>query len=393
MSRKICVVTGTRADYGLLRWVMQGISDSNDLELQVVATGMHVSPEFGYTYSCIEKDGFSIDKKIEMLLSSDSPSGMTKSMGLGLIGFADAMKELKPDVVLLLGDRFEIFAAAAAALLANIPIAHLHGGESTEGAADEAMRHSVTKMAFLHFVANEDYRRRVIQLGEDPARVFLVGGLGIDNIQKLQLLDRTALERELDFELGDKSLLVTFHPATLDGLSADAQIEGLLTALDTLNDTHLVFTLPNADAGSRVLMDRIKQFVAGHANSRAYTSLGQLLYLSCLVHVDGVVGNSSSGIIEAPSFRKGTINIGDRQAGRIKAGSVIDCDCDADSIVEALRCLYSPAFQASLKSVINPYGDGGASDKIVEILQSFPLGATIKKSFYDLTPSITSPVK
>jgi GDP/UDP-N,N'-diacetylbacillosamine 2-epimerase (hydrolysing) len=393
MSRKICVVTGTRADYGLLRWVMQGISEATDLELQVVATGMHLSPEFGYTYRCIEDDGFIIDQKIEILLSSDSPSGMTKSMGLGLIGFADAITELKPDLVLLLGDRFEIFAAAAAALLANIPIAHLHGGESTEGAADEAMRHSVTKMAYLHFVANEDYQRRVIQLGEDPARVFLVGGLGIDNVQKLQLLERNALERELDFDLGKKSLLVTFHPATLDGNSSDAQIDGLLGALDTLNDTQLVFTLPNADAGSRAMIDRIRQFVAGHANSRAYTSLGQLLYLSCLLHVDGVVGNSSSGIIEAPSFRKGTINIGDRQAGRIKAGSVIDCECDLKSIVEALRRLYSPVFQESLKTVVNPYGDGGASDKIVKTLQSFPLNSTIKKSFYDLAPSRTKTIK
>lgn len=387
MSRKICVVTGTRADYGLLRWVMQGIVDAAGLELQVVATGMHLSPEFGLTYRDIEGDGFRIDSKVEMLLSSDSPAGVTKSMGLGLIGLADALEGLKPDLVLLLGDRFEIFSAAAAALLARIPIAHLHGGESTEGAADEAMRHSVTKMAYLHFVAAEEYRQRVIQLGEDPGRVFLVGGLGIDNIQKLQLLDRPALERALDFELGRKSLLVTFHPATLDAQAAGAQMAGLLDALAEMDDTQLIFTLPNADAGSRSLIGRVRQFVANRANARAYTSLGQLRYLSCLRHVDGVVGNSSSGLIEAPSFCKGTINIGDRQSGRLKAGSVIDCDMDPTSIRAALRRLYSPAFQESLKTVRNPYGDGGASEKIVRILQDFSLESALKKTFYDLAPA------
>lgn len=387
MKRKICVVTGTRADYGLLRWVMQGIVDAQGLELQVVATGMHLSPEFGLTYRDIEGDGFRIDRKVEMLLSSDSPAGMTKSMGLGLIGLADALEGLRPDLVLLLGDRFEIFSAAAAALLARVPIAHLHGGESTEGAADEAMRHSVTKMAYLHFVAAEEYRQRVIQLGEDPSRVFLVGGLGIDNIQKLQLLDRPALERTLGFELGRKSLLVTFHPATLDAQAADAQMAGLLDALAGMDDTQLIFTLPNADAGSRALIDRVRQFVAGHANARAYTSLGQLRYLSCLRHVDGVVGNSSSGLIEAPSLGKGTINIGDRQSGRLKAGSVIDCSVDPASIRAALRQLYSPVFQESLKTVRNPYGEGGASEKIVGILRNFPLESALKKSFYDLAPA------
>ena len=351
---KICVVTGTRADYGLLRWVMQGIGDAQGLELQVVATGMHLSPEFGLTYRDIEGDGFRIDRKVEMLLSSDSPAGMTKSMGLGLIGIADALEGLRPDLVLLLGDRFEIFSAAAAALLARIPIAHLHGGESTEGAADEAIRHSITKMAYLHFVAAEEYRQRVIQLGEDPGRVFLVGGLGIDNIHKLQLLDRPALERALDFELGRKSLLVTFHPATLDAQAADAQMAGLLDALTGMNDTQLIFTLPNADAGSRALIDRVRQFVANRSNARAYTSLGQLRYLSCLRHVDGVVGNSSSGLIEAPSFGKGTVNIGDRQSGRLKANSVIDCDLSSASIAAALRRLYSPVLPDSLKTVRTP---------------------------------------
>ena len=387
MSRKICVVTGTRADYGLLRWVMQGIVDAEGLELQVVATGMHLSPEFGLTYRDIEGDGFRIDRKVDMLLSSDSAAGATKSMGLGLIGLADALEGLKPDLVLLLGDRFEMLSAAAAALLARIPIAHLHGGESTEGSVDEAIRHSVTKMAHLHFVAAEAYRQRVIQLGEDPGRVFLVGGLGIDNIQKLQLLERPALEQALGFELGRKSLIVTFHPATLDAQAVDAQMAGLLDALSGMDDTQLVFTLPNADAGSRALIDRVRQFVANRSNARAYTSLGQLRYLSCLRHVDGVVGNSSSGLIEAPSFGKGTVNIGDRQSGRLKADSVIDCDADSASIAAALRRLYSPVFQESLKTVRNPYGVGGASEKIVRILQDCPLGSTLKKTFYDLAPA------
>jgi GDP/UDP-N,N'-diacetylbacillosamine 2-epimerase (hydrolysing) len=384
MSRTVCVVTGTRADYGLLRWVMEGIRQSPDLHLQVIATGMHLSPEFGLTYREIEKDGFAIDRKVEMLLSSDTPAGVTKSMGLGLIGFGEAIEQLKPDLMLLLGDRFEIFAAAAAAMVARVPLAHLHGGETTEGAIDEAIRHSITKMSHLHFVAAEEYRQRVIQLGESPERVFLVGGLGIDNIKKLELLDRTALEDSLDFKLGPRNLLVTFHPVTLEHATAGAQLAELLAALDTLKDTHLVFTMPNADTDGRVLIDMIEEFVATRPHARAYTSLGQLRYLSCVNQVDGVVGNSSSGLIEVPSFRKGTVNIGDRQRGRLKADSVIDCVPDRESIIEALRTLYSPEFQARLAAVKNPYGEGGASEKVVRVLQEYPLGQVLKKTFYDL---------
>lgn len=384
MSRKICVVTGTRAEYGLLRWVMEGIRDTPGLELQVIITGMHLSPEFGLTYREIEKDGFHIDRKVEMLLSSDTSSALAKSMGLGLIGFGDALQQLQPDLMLVLGDRFEIFSAVAAAMVTRIPVAHLHGGESTEGAFDEAIRHSITKMSHLHFVAAEEYRKRVIQLGEHPERVFLVGGLGIDNIKKLTLLDRSALESALGFDLGRRSLLVTFHPVTLENATSNQQMAELLAALEKMEDTHLIFTMPNADTDGRVLIDMVKQFVTDHANARAYTSLGQLRYLSCIEHVDGVVGNSSSGLIEVPSFGKGTINIGDRQRGRLKAASVIDCSPERQSIATALQRLYAPEFQEILKTVRNPYGEGGASEKIVRILQDYPLESILKKSFHDL---------
>ena len=384
MRRKICVVTGTRADYGCLRWVMEGIRAADGLELQIIATGMHLSPEFGLTYREIEKDGFAIDRKVEMLLSSDTPTGISKSMGLGLMGFGEAFEQLKPDLVLVLGDRFEIFAAASAAMVARLPLAHLHGGETTEGAIDEAIRHSISKMSHLHFVAAEDYRRRVVQLGENPERVFLVGGLGIDNIQRLELLDRAALEASLDFKLGPKNLLVTFHPVTLEKSTAGAQMAELLAALEALEDTHLIFTMPNADTDGRILIDMVEQFVATHSNARAYTSLGQLRYLSCIRQMDGVVGNSSSGLAEVPSFRKGTVNIGDRQRGRLKAGSVIDCAPERQSIAAALRTLYSPEFQAELETVRNPYGEGGASEKVVRVLQEYPLDTLLKKTFYDL---------
>ena len=384
MIKKICVVTGSRAEYGLLRSVMEGIRQTPNLELNVIATGMHLSPEFGLTYQEIEKDGYLINRKVELLLSSDTPTGLAKSMGLGFIGFGEAFAQLQPDLMLVLGDRFEIFSAVGAAMVARIPVAHLHGGETSEGAFDEAIRHSITKMSHLHFVAAEEYRRRVIQLGEQPDRVFLVGGLGVDNIKRLPLLDRPALEASLGFELGLKNLLITFHPVTLEAGTSKHQMAELLAALEVLKDTKLIFTMPNADTEGRVLCNMVEQFVAGHDNARAYTSLGQLRYLSCIKHVDGVVGNSSSGLTEVPSFRKGTINIGDRQRGRLKAESVIDCVPDRNSIVSALQRLYSPAFQAGLGAVVNPYGEGGASEKVVSILRDYPLGSILKKSFFDL---------
>jgi GDP/UDP-N,N'-diacetylbacillosamine 2-epimerase (hydrolysing) len=362
---------------------MQGIKDDPELKLLVIATGMHLSPEFGLTYREIEKDGFQIDRKVEMLTSSDTPVGIAKSMGLGLIGCADALNELKPDLLVVLGDRFEIFAAVAAALVARIPVAHLHGGEATEGLIDEAIRHSITKMSHLHFVAAEEYRQRVIQLGEQPERVFLVGGLGIDSIKRLKLLDRAELEASLDFKLGQKNLLITFHPVTLETATAVDQMEELLAALAELKNTQLIFTLPNADTDGRALMKMVEQFVAQHPNARAYTSLGQLRYLSCIAQVDGVVGNSSSGLAEVPSFKKGTINIGDRQRGRLQAASVINCEPTRQSMEAALKRLYFADFQVSLSQVLNPYGEGGASEKIITSIKSAALEAVLKKRFYD----------
>lgn len=386
MTRKVCVVTGTRAEFGLLRWLMDEIQSHPQLELQVIATGMHLSPEFGSTYREIEEAGFEIDARVEMLLSSDTSTAVTKSMGLGVIGFADAYERLSPDIVVVLGDRFEIFAATSAAMIAGVPVAHLHGGETTEGAFDEAIRHSITKMSHLHFVAADEYRQRVIQLGEHPDRVFNFGGMGIDAIKRIKLLSREELEHSLALSFGEKSLLVTFHPVTLEGGdSSAAQMGELLAALEGLDDTTLIFTMPNADTGGRELSAMVREFAQGHPNAKVYTSLGQLRYFSCLAQIDGVVGNSSSGLAEAPSFKIGTVNIGDRQKGRLKANSVIDCEPNRKAIETAIETLYSREFQSRLASVVSPYGNGGASEAIVKALAERSLQHIRKKQFYNLT--------
>ena len=383
--RTICIITGTRAEYGLLYWLMKEIQEDTDLELQIIATGMHLSPEFGLTYRQIEEDGFKIDKKIEMLLSSDTPVGVSKSMGLGMIGFAEAYADLKPDIMVLLGDRFEIFSAATAAMIARIPIAHLHGGETTEGAFDEAIRHSITKMSHLHFTAAEEYRRRVIQLGESPDRVFNVGGLGIDNVKKLKLMSREEFEDSIDFKFGPKNLMITFHPVTLEHATAGDQFQNLLNALDELRDTKIIFTKPNADTEGRVIIKMIDDYVSKNSHKAiAFVSLGQLRYLSAMQFIDGIVGNSSSGLAEAPTFKIGTINIGDRQRGRIKADSVIDCKPNKKSILTAIRKLYSKEFQDKLKNVKNPYGEGGATEKIKKVLKEKDFSDILKKQFYDI---------
>ena len=383
MKRKICVVTGSRADYGLLRWVMQGIKEDPELILQVIATGMHLSSTFGLTYKEIEADGFRIDLKLEILNDSDSPVGIAESMGQGLIGCAKAFDDLQPDIVVVLGDRFEIFAAAAA-LVARIPIAHLHGGETTIGAYDEAFRHSITKMSQLHFVAAEEYRNRVIQLGENPSSVFLVGGLGVDNIRNLVLLDKGELEDSLKLKFNAKSLLITFHPVTLENQTAEHQMKELLNVLSELRETTIIFTMPNADTGGRALIGMIEEFVIHNSNARAFTSLGQLRYLSCIDIVDGVVGNSSSGVMEVPSFKKGTINIGDRQLGRLQAKSIINSQPKEKNIRDSIERLYSEDFKRVLLETTNPYGEGGASARIVKVLREVSLDGVIKKTFYDL---------
>ena len=382
--KKICVVTGTRAEYGLLYWLLKEIEADKDLELQLIATGMHLSPEFGLTYQTIEKE-FKINKKIEMLLSSDTSVGISKSMGLAQISFAESYDELKPDIVIVLGDRYEIFSATSAAMIARIPIAHIHGGEKTEGAFDESIRHSITKMSHLHFTATNEYKNRVIQLGEHPSRVFNVGGMGIENIKRLKLLSKDEFEKLIEFKLNIKNILVTFHPVTLENSTAKEQFQQLLDAIDELEDTNIIFTKANSDTDGRVINQMIDEYVTKNSNkSIVFTSLGQLRYLSALQYVDAVVGNSSSGLAEAPSFRIGTINIGDRQKGRIKASSVIDCEPNKDSILKSFEKLYSKEFQETLKTTINPYGDGYASKKIVEILKNVDLKNILKKSFYDL---------
>lgn len=378
------MVSGSRAEYGLLRWVMQGIKDDPGLTLQVIATGMHLSESFGLTYKEIERDGFKIDFKVNSLSSVDSSVGIAESMSAGLSGCANAFSRLEPDVILVLGDRFEIFSAVAAALVAKIPVAHLHGGEITSGAFDDAFRHSITKMSHLHFVATEEYRNRVIQLGEDPNKVFLVGGLGVDSIKKHKLLSKEELEKELSIEFGDKSLVVTFHPVTLDGESGKQQMRELLNALSVLDDTTLIFTMPNADPGGQVIMKMIEEFVTNRTNARVFASLGQVRYLSCIAHVDGVVGNSSSGLAEVPTFRKGTINIGDRQLGRLQAKSIINCPPKESAILDAIDKLYSSNFQASLAETTNPYGEEGASEKIINILKSIALEGIVKKTFFNI---------
>ncbi|KAB2933640.1 MAG: UDP-N-acetylglucosamine 2-epimerase (hydrolyzing) [Leptonema illini] len=382
--KKICVVTGTRAEYGLLYWLIKAIEQDDELELQLAVTGMHLSPEFGLTYTEIERE-FKINKKIDISLSDDTPKGISNSMGLAQIGFAAVYDELKPDIVVVLGDRYEIFAAAAAATVARIPIAHLHGGETTEGAFDEAFRHSITKMSHLHFVAAEDYRKRVIQLGEHPSRVFNVGGLGIDNIKKLNLLSRSEFEESIGFRLNKKNLLVTFHPVTLDEGSARDQFGELLAAIDELAEANIILTKANSDTDGKVINAMCDEYVAKNPGKAVvFASLGQLRYLSALLYVDAVVGNSSSGLLEAPSFKIGTINIGDRQKGRLRAQSVIDCDPERGSIKAALARLYTKDFQEALKDVSNPYGEGGATEQIIQILRKTDLRCNLKKEFFDL---------
>ena len=354
------------------------------MTLQVVATGSHLSPEFGLTAHEIEQAGFAIDRRIEILLSSDTGAGVAKSTGLGLIGFADAFQDLRPDLVVLLGDRFEILAAATAALLMRLPVAHLHGGEKTEGAFDDAIRHAITKMSNLHFVATEEYRQRVIQLGENPGDVHVVGALGLDGLIKAKRLTRQELEASLGFDLGARSMLVTFHPETLSPGMAERQVAELLAALDAFGDFPIVFTLPNADPEGRAITSLIESFVENHPKARAYPSLGQLRYQSLVATVDVVVGNSSSGIIEVPSLGRPTVNIGDRQKGRLRAASVIDCPPDRSEIRQAIDKALSADFQASLETVSNPYGTGGASDAIARVIAQTDLEALKQKTFHDL---------
>ena len=384
MKKNICIVTGTRAEYGLLYTLMKELQSDHEFDLQIIATGMHLSPEFGLTYKAIEEDGFIINDKIELLLSSDSSIGVAKSMGLGTISFAESYQRLNPDLLIVLGDRFEILAAVQSALVMQIPIAHIAGGDTTEGAYDESIRHSITKMSHIHFVTNTVAAKRVKQLGENPANVFCVGNPGIDYIKRTPMMSKRELEKELNFKFREKNILVTFHPVTLDEQSSSEQFSKILIALEKLleeNDFGIIITKPNADNEGRVLMNMIDNFCSGKHKVKSFTSLGQKRYLSTVNYVDVVVGNSSSGLCEVPTFKKPTVNVGDRQKGRLRSESVIDCKVQSDEIYNAII----KAIDMDCSNITNPYGDGNSSKKIVEHLKQYSnFKSLLQKHFYEV---------
>lgn len=388
--KKVCIVTGTRAEYGLLKPVIDKVYHSDLLELQLVVTGMHLSTEFGLTYKEIEEDGYPITSKVEMLLGSDTPVGITKSMGVAMIGFADCYDRNNPDIVVILGDRYEMLAAASAAMIARIPIAHIHGGELTEGVVDEAIRHSISKMSQLHFTATEEYRKRVIQLGESPQSVYNVGSLGVENTKMANLLQKEELENILGFQFRFPMIMVTYHPVTLERASARKQFEEILDVLDRHKEISVIFTKANADTDGRIINKMIDEYVKLNKDRcRGYTSLGQKKYLSVLQFCNAVVGNSSSGIIEVSSFKIPTVNIGDRQKGRVRAESVIDCENGREQIETALMKALSSEFRNKISGVQNPYEGERTSEKIVEIISKKVYeGVDIRKKFYDIEFSI-----
>lgn len=384
-KRKIAVVTGTRAEYGLLYWLMHEIQEDSELELQVVVTGMHLSPEFGLTYKFIEKDGFYIDAKVEMLLSSDTAVGTAKAIGLGIIGFADVFTKLTPDMIVLLGDRFECLAVAQAALVQKIPLAHIHGGELSEGSIDDAIRHSITKMSHLHFVAAEPYRKRVIQLGENPDKVFNVGAPGLERISRTKLLNRDQWENKIGFSLGKLNFLITYHPATLEIEEDSATLKPLFEALDNFPDAKIIFTKANADQAGRFINTQIEDYVSTQTKRAAcFATLGDLNYLSLLQFVDVVIGNSSSGLIEVPYFRKPTVNIGHRQSNRLRASSVIDCSMETEDIIKAIRKATSNEFEQNLKNTVSFYEQDKTANKIKTVLKNANLQKILLKNFNDL---------
>jgi GDP/UDP-N,N'-diacetylbacillosamine 2-epimerase (hydrolysing) len=385
-KKKIAVVTGTRAEYGILRYVIKYLKESNFLDLHLIVTGMHLSHEFGNTYKEIENDGILINDKVEILLSGDSPTSISKSIALGIISFSEIFERIKPNILLVLGDRFEIISASIAATVSKIPIAHIHGGESTEGVIDEPFRHSITKMSHLHFTCSEIYKERVIQLGENPNYVYNFGSPAIDNIYNLKLIDKKEIEKLINFEISDKCFVITFHPVTLENSSAENQFSELLLGLKKFKNYKLIFTYPNADTEGRIIIKMIEEFIRNNPyQSISFKSLGQIKYFSILKYSTLVIGNSSSGLIEVPSFRIPTINIGDRQKGRIKAKSVIDCLPNKESIEQAINKGISKHFQEGLKELKNPYGEKGSSKKIVKQLENVNIDKDfLKKKFYNL---------
>lgn len=385
--KRIGIMTGTRAEYGLLKPLMQEINKDNDLELYLIVSGMHLSPEFGMTYKEIEEDGFEINAKVEMLLSSDSPAGISKSIGLGVIGFADEFQRADLDMLILLGDRYEALSAAISAMVMRIPIAHLHGGELTEGAIDEGIRHSITKMSYLHFTSTEQYRNRVIQLGENPERVFYVGALGVENIKKINLMTKEELERSIHFEIDENTVVVTYHPVTLENNTVEEQFLNLLKVLDRNPKIRMIFTKANADTNGRIVNELIDKYAAQNSERAcAFMSLGQKRYLSALKYCRIVIGNSSSGIIEAPSFGKPIINIGDRQKGRICADSVINCGYTQQEIQQAMETALTEEFENKARNCRNPYEKENTAANIISVIKDYLLNDKIKlkKGFYDI---------
>ena len=383
--RTICVFTGSRSEYGILKGLIQKLNDDFSFRLKLLVSGSHLSPEFGLTYHEIERDGFKIDEKVITLISADTSIAICKSIGLGLIGYSEALERIDPDILLILGDRFEALAVAIAALSAKIPIAHIHGGESTIGAVDDAFRHAITKMSYIHLASTEVYRQRVIQLGEDPQRVYNVGALGVENCKKLELLNLRAIEKQINFQFGSKNALITFHPETLGEISSESQFRNLLAAIDHFNDIQCIFTKTNPDSEGRIINRLIDDYCkANPKRSTSITSMGQLLYLSALSNVDVVIGNSSSGIIEAPSLKTPTVNIGIRQQGRVKAESILDCESDKKSIMLAIENGIKLSKEANESIYANPYDFDGTSNSIIKILKTFRIGGNIQKKFFDI---------
>jgi UDP-hydrolysing UDP-N-acetyl-D-glucosamine 2-epimerase len=382
--RTIGVVTVARSDYGIYRPVLQAIQDDPDLHLQLFVGGMHLSPEFGRTVEAIEEDDFEIAERVEMLLSSHAPEGIAKSMGLGTIGFAQAYARSRPDLLLVLGDRFEMHAAVVAALPFKLPVAHIHGGELTEGAIDDALRHSITKMSHLHFVATEPYAQRVIQMGEEPWRVVVSGAPSLDNLRHVPLLSREALADRYDVDLDDPFFLVTYHPVTLEYEQTRSQIDALLAALEEIGAT-VIFTYPNADTGSRLIIERVRDFIADHQRAYFLVNLGTQGYFSMMNHATAMIGNSSSGIIEAASFQLPVVNIGIRQRGRVRGENVIDVGYSKEEILAGIEQATAPSFQRAISNLVNPYGDGQAAERIVEKLRQVELGQSLLlKSFHQV---------
>ena len=385
--RKICVITGTRAEYGLLSRLMKMIQDDQDTQLQIVATNMHLSPKFGNTYQEIENDGFTIDRKIPIIDDNDKDDAVTtvKSMAKALAGFADVYNELRPDLVVVLGDRYEILAAAEAAMIMRIPIAHIHGGEVTEGAFDDAIRHSITKMSHLHFASTEAYRKRIIQLGEQPDHVFYTGAIGVENVKRLPLMSKEEIEKEIDFKIDENTILVTYHPVTLGNRTAKDDIDDFISAMEERHDLRVIFTMPNSDTGSQFIVEAVNGFVDRNLDrAKAYKSLGVVRYLSVMKQVVAVVGNSSSGIVEVPSFGIPTLNIGDRQKGRIQAESIYNCLPDKDSILKGLDKVLSKEFRELASKVHNPYEKANTAEDIFKVISTYPLEQLKQKHFYDI---------